>query len=403
MKLNYSDLFDQKNLNLPQIPSGILDYLNKQLKRDDFKYTDNHNGMCVLTPNVQKKYEVSGVNFDLNNKQKAILGDNPTFFDIINYAYNFQEKITSETFEEIRVNGQNVSVKDFIKFPFSNSKVIDGILFIEPDKFPDIPPLTLSVDDLEIVFKIKRLPNIDNYTENYIGSNKNESLLFNFTYNVENKSNTVNLTYDLEKEKNFTGYLECAKMFNGLMNGEALIKEIGKPFMRKSESNFRIKIGLWEKIVAIEKIFNCVFKPSLVIKHDEVIVVEKLYRSLVKNKPFKTNEKLKTLTFSKRPAELEDKLKQSLCFMFNGSATVDIFGQKLDLFSITCTYHLVISNIEINKTNGKYTAYFKESDENVTPFMSSMFFQNKNDMINFLENNDIANSFIAAERISIEG
>ena len=73
MKLNYSDLFDQKNLNLPQIPSGILDYLNKQLKRDDFKYTDNHNGMCVLTPNVQKKYEVSGVNFDLNKKQKAIL------------------------------------------------------------------------------------------------------------------------------------------------------------------------------------------------------------------------------------------------------------------------------------------------------------------------------------------
>lgn len=54
MKLNYSDLFDQKNLNLPQIPSGILEYLNKQLKRDDFKYTDNHNGMCVLTPNVQK-------------------------------------------------------------------------------------------------------------------------------------------------------------------------------------------------------------------------------------------------------------------------------------------------------------------------------------------------------------
>ena len=35
--------------------------------------------------------------------------------------------------------------------------------------------------------------------------------------------------------------------------------------------------------------------------------------------------------------------------------------------------------------------------------MSSMFFQNKNDMINFLENNDIANSFVAAERISIEG
>ena len=29
MKLNYSDLFDQKNLNLPQIPSGILEYWNK--------------------------------------------------------------------------------------------------------------------------------------------------------------------------------------------------------------------------------------------------------------------------------------------------------------------------------------------------------------------------------------
>ena len=405
MKLNYSNLFDKKNFGLQTIPLTTLQYLNSTIINDDFVYTDIQNGTCILTPKNHQTIKISNLRVDLSEKQKKILGRHPTLEEVLKYSYDFQENIQTQPSDSVCINDKTIPVNEFIYFPFSNSKVENGKFIIIPDSFEAIPPFTLIVENVEMEIQMKRIPNSDKNIQKYVGENKEKTLTMTVTYNTEDDSNSLNITYNLSNAKCYADFLSCAKIYNGIIDGKTLIKDINKPFAKDGSANLKINkfnIKTWEKIIEIERKLNCIFSPSLTIDYDEILTIEKLYKNLIENKPYKTGDKINTLTFTTNPTEIERNLNKPLFFQFNSSAFVNLLGIKLELYAITCIYHMMIYKVEEDEVNNNYIARFKESNSGVKPYISSMLFASEDKMNEFVSKNNVAEIFSRAEPITIE-
>lgn len=407
MKLSYSDLFEEKSLKAQKIPSTLIEYMNKTLEENDqFEYKQDANGICILKPKSDEKLLISNISFELNQKQKNILGEKPKELDIFKYCNDFQDPIRTTSTTTIRINGNDIPINKAIVAPFFKADIEKGSFIIFPTPFPKMNPVNLINGKHEMQIQIERIANSEMNIQQYKGFDLNHMLEFTLQYNTLDGSNKLTVRYDFTKGKSFTEYLTCAYIFNGLLDGSTLLKEINKPIIKPCNSELKISeitLEIWNKITKIEEIINTQFDPTFDTELEDLDLVYKLYRSLVEREPYKINKKISSLSFNLLNSDIEENINRPLYFQFNNEITINLFGRTFEMYMISSAYNMMIYKLDTNSKDNQCTAYFKESDASIKPYLSCMIFKSEKNMNEFIEEKDIPKLFENAKLISYEG
>lgn len=402
MKLSYSDLFEGKPLSSQEVPSTLIEYMNKRLENNQLEYFQDSNGVCILKPRNSDDIKISNITFELNSNQKKILGENPTTSAILKYCYDFQDSIKTTSTNTIRMNGEDISIKEFIVKPFFKNEFENGSFVIIPLSFPNVHPIILINGEYEVQIQIERIANSEMNIHQYKGFGLNHMLEFTLQYDVLDGTNNLSVHYDFTKGKSFTEYLTCAHIFNGLLDGTTLLKEIKKPIIKPSNPELKIDditLEIWKKIISIEEKIDVQFDPVFEIETENLDLVYKLYRSLIEKRPYKINKKLSTLTFNLLNFDIKDNINKPLYFQFNNEMTINLLGKTIEMYIISSAYNMMIYKLDTNEKDNQCIAYFKESNASVESYLSCMIFKSEKSMNKYIEENDIPHLFEKAELI----
>ena len=391
MKIDFDDLFKSKPLSKQKAPDFLINQLNESLP-DGLRYIQVKNGLCVIIPKNNERMIISGLELSLTDKQKKILGPNPSKEKILNYCYNSQNPIKIKNEKKIKLNGEEFDSNKLVIEPFSISNA-NGSFSLIPNKFPDdTKSIVLENENHSYQTKIERVPNDDPYEEKYI-SDTNKILSFIELFNNKTQKIKINFTFHFNIISTFKEILDCAYIYNGLIDNTTTIN--GEVF--PSEENTDIKkipqesIDLWTKAIDIEKKLEKKFKVSAHLNKEEIILILKLYKSLITNRPFREAMNLNSINFSYlNKKEAEKNFNKDIRLQYEKDEQINLFGEQINLFSITCVYHVMMVSIE--EDDEEYKVRFKNTP-NEKNSMIKMYFLNEQELKNYKEKHNVAEEF----------
>lgn len=398
MNIDFDDLFKGTRFSHQPIPRWMLNYLNQSLKNDDLEYIDCKDGNCILVSKNKQTTTISGLRFNLSDSQKKILGNRYSISDVLEYCYNAQEKIETLDVDEILVDGKKVKIEKFSVNPFKTEKFVSGKFYLVPNPFPKYQGIVLKNQGYTYEFNLVRLPIKSIHVQRYASKN-DKSLFIDILFDNRTKESTISATYDFNLANSYEEKISCATIYNGLINGSVVLEGQDQPLTKKSEGNLISDetISLWKKIVKIEKIIGKSFDPGIEIQDEDILLIEKLYRTLSEKKPFKTYEKLNCISLDSPPLKYNEKdLDKDISINYVGEVTITLFEQKITLYSVIGAYHIKVSSIQ--KQSEEYKVYFDQVS-NEKPFLSQMYFLDEESLQKYCENHNIQKELFNAKYI----
>lgn len=393
MKADFDHLF-KSNTKLYEIrvPNFVVDHLSESLCDNNLKYVQEENGVLLIVPNNKKQMKISGLHFSLTNEQKEILGHNPSVDKILRFSYNSQQPIKLTNQNKIMLNDKEVDINKFAVEPFSTSKT-NGFFSIIPDIFPKYESIVLKNQNHSYEMKITRVPNNDPYEEKFI-SNTDKVLSLIMYFNNKTKETRMKFDIHFDIPSTFKEIIDCAYVYNGLIDNTTTINGNNFPKERKENIN-KISpsaINLWEKATKIEKKLGKNFKVCARLNKEETILILKLYKSLIKHEPFCVPMKLKSINLSEPNVEEMNKvINNDICLQYDHIDIINLFGEQIDLFNTTCVYHVMIISIE--KESNEYKVKFNNFP-NKKSSMVKMYFIDEKERNNFKNKYDVRKEFL---------
>lgn len=398
MNIDFDDLFKGSRFSQQPVPEWMLNYLNQSLNDNDLEYIDYKNGNCILVSKNKQVTTISGLHFKLSDSQKEILRDHHSISDILEYCYNAQEKIETLDVDEILVDGKKVKIEKFSVNPFKTEEIVSGKFCLAPYPFPKYQGIVLKNQGYTYALDIVRLPIKSVHVQRYASRN-DKSLFIDILFDSQTKKSTISATYDFNLANSYEEKISCATIYNGLINGSVVLDGQDQPLTKKSEGNLISDetISLWKKIVKIEKIVGKSFDPRIEIQNEDILSIEKLYRTLSESQPFKTYEKLNCISLNSPPFKNSEKeLDKEICINYVGEVTITLLGQKITLYSVIGAYHIMVSSIQ--KQSEEYKVYFSQVP-NKKPFLSQMYFLDEESLQKYCENHNVQKELSDAKYI----
>lgn len=325
----------QKDKRYDTIPDELLEVLNKNLP-NGFKYTaidqaNNIVGIDFNNPHVKEILATMKVKkiIDLPDEINGL-----NFQEIRQYAYNTQteKKIKLDISSLELVNGKKKS--PFLCDAYTDEPVSmsECEVIIKPPKFQS---RKVDIEVNEIKEKVNLIQEIsdNNYIYNYRGEGK--YFFFQLSCNTKNQKMNVTSSINLHDMVSIDDIITTLKIHRGFcdrsvkLNGHKLI--ISVPDEQRKQMDIVLKdlnydISWWEEIQKIEGIIKEKISVSIPLQNEDLNMLVRLYITLVKKEPYRTNNELVN--------EIKMSLKKPLSKDIKGTMATFTMQRKLDLSNL---------------------------------------------------------------------
>lgn len=396
MFVNFDENFNDDSKSQFNIPSKYIEYINKDLPKG-LKYVKDKYGNYVVATE-KDEIEISGIKIILSKEQRKILGDKFKLEDILDYAYNSQQKIEIQPINPgyIQINNEKISIDKLIENPLNPITIMEEKAYIFPPKIEQELKIKLSDGNYERTISVKRVPNNSIKVLSF-ESKEDETLKVNYNYNKSKNILTMNISVNLQYAKKIKDIVESIYIYNAFINGRGYInghlidlKIKNNQYKRYDEDS----ANFWRKLLKIEEKLGIEFvPPKKHIEYDNILDIEEIYQSLVLKKPFKSRTIIDTIDYKidlMKKDELDNYKDRTLLFQFNAKYTNLIFGCEINLQALVMSFNSKILKIEENKINGKITIGDENKDKK--RYSSVMYFKDDRQLEEFkkkLNNNTI--------------
>ena len=353
---NFKDTFIRKPQFHSEPPQAVLDTISRKLP-GGFRYVHDHDGFCRIH---SEAFSISPTHVRLSPKAASLFSNGKyTERDIMDYCYNAQEIIEFIPDEDgcFTVNGQKISVTDFVTAPLKGKVMVDGKLYLHPPAFPEPFHITLSGDDKSIDVMVQRKA-IDSLTAIKFESVGDSPL--HISYIIEQKSDKTdfNITLSLQTVRSAKDTLNAKLIYNAILAGKGFIAN--SPLYLKEDFNDKAvpaeTIEFWRKVVALEEFFSVETDARTELTIDSIKNIEALYRCFIEKKPFKEYRNFTSLkgqgTFREEAVGHATRhAGKEVLFEFTQEESIPFLNASVDCYGLLAIFGAAIDKISTPKND----------------------------------------------------
>lgn len=390
MFVKFDKVFKKKNQAELTIPTSLLSHISKSLP-DGLSYTALEDGFCYVTAD-SGEVKITGLYFKPTKEQCTVLGKDFSHADVMEYMYNSQQQLQLEfeTPGKIKINDQEIPVGQFVQNPFKQVELVEGIFYAMPKPFPGPFELTIGSEKYQRKLTVRRVPNESVNTAKF-ESDPEAPFVLKYFANKKEQTLKFSVSLNLKKAVTIRDFVESAVIFNAFMDGAATLE--GHPIPTKVEGNVKKRfdeasIIFWEKVMKIEGYLGVTFIPPLEdIDYETICIVEQLYQSFFFNKPTRESQRVNSITGTLVPEtdlNLEEYVGKPMFFIFETTASVNLFGSEVKLYGIIGMCNAIVSDFIAN--DDKYTMTFGDISEDQRLFTAVIYFKDEQSMHYYRDN-----------------
>ena len=355
MFANFKKAF-KRDESATKMPDAVLEAMSDNLP-SGLKYKQIDPEHCKVVPeegNIKFKFE----NLKIKIPKEVQIN---TKEELAEFLYRTQQEVETST-NAVTINGKQIKVSDYIKNPYIDEEVDedDHKFIIKPESFGEPFPLEITYEDagIEKEFLIKRQPLADMHKSQFKSINDG---VLEVTYIIDEIKNNLNFNVhiDLSKAEHVTDIIEAFRVYIAFVEGK--IKVAGMPLnsvpVEKEIVAATASLNYWIKVQAIADVLNIQFNPKEEIDEDDAEWIDKLYRSIVENQPYK--ELCDNARFVSQPeGDIDEKElieNGEMALHYTESEVLTLYGVQIKLFSFYALINCKIESIsKINKSENKY-------------------------------------------------
>ena len=391
MFANFEKAFFKKNEMDDKIPVEVLESLGEKKKLPSgLGYVDVGHGACVITPEASEM-TLKGLRVDLPDDLPE--GFHPsTISELMEFMYRTQRKIKITPNEDklVALNGAKVNINDLVQFPLKNASLDEYEMFISPEPFE--PPFNITLEGNNVIkqFTIQRQPYADMHKSLFKSI---DSPSFEISYILDEREHRLQFNFKLNigLAQDSTEVIQALKLYEACVQKD--LKLQGHPFPKDSVNDTEKKsiietLKFWEKIVVLEKVIGVAFVPTSKPELKDVFFIEKLYRCLVENEPFKEYVNINNFTLNVSPEFNGDELlsKDGISFQYGNHDHVKVFGVDIDVYNVVGLFDFRVTHLEaVDYQKSKYQL-FVEPLEGKRIYQSTFIFLEEEQAIKYMTN-----------------
>ena len=404
MLLDFDKVFNDVPQTELQIPEALVTYLSKQLP-DGLKYALDKNGIHVETKG-KEPIRLSGFICEPSDEQRAILGEDYTAQDVMDFSYNAQEPIPLKMKRDgyILLNDQEYPIERLRYNPHNPIKYIEGSAFVYPAPFGEPFELVIGCEEYQRKIRVKRIPHRSVHTLAF--ETVGESPLFvSYCLNEMEQKMTMSMSIDLSYAPTIRDYVECISIYNAFLEGKGTF--VGKPITTKLLTQHIRKfdersLSFWKKVLEIEGVLDIKFTPPREdIDLDSACSIELLYQNLIHQIPIRDTNKIDTIDGQwnvERKNDIRDSIGQVLYFEFEAAFCISVFGVDLNLPCLLKVFHAKLNDIVDQED--KQVLILKDESIDKPRFTSMLCFKDRESLKEYRDrqHNDVLKLFHDARR-----
>ncbi|KAA8748204.1 abortive infection system toxin AbiGii family protein [Paenibacillus sp. UASWS1643] len=397
MFANFKEAFDNSH-KVSKVPKEVMEYLSEELP-SGFKYVNLQDGIVAAVPSNIEDFKMQmKVGVDLNSIDIPNHIHLKDISDLNEFLYRTQQSLLIKN-ETITVNGEEMKLNELVKSPFG--EMTHGPFHIVPSPFKGPFPIKLHSDDVEVQFNVIRNPYP--YMDKSLFESSDESNCLKISYIIDEKKSNLklNLNLDIKRSKEIREVIDALKIVKAFQQGT--LKLFNETLPSPDDSSFSVNgieesTQFWEKILSIEEKLQVTFNPGSDIPKEDYIWIDRLYRSLIEQKPYKEHVNLNELSI-----ESFDKTKLEIGKGFSvtyiSHSEFILLDAKFEIFEAIAIFNMRITGYK--KDTDKVDSYMisVEPDKESKICMSTRIFTKLTDAQDFNKDGQNLNLLVEAEKL----
>jgi len=397
MFIDFDKAFFNEN-GSSQVPKEVIEVLTERLPKG-FTYEILKDGVLVLKPTTE------GLRIDelkIDTTDPVFEGFVPKdITEAMEYLYRSQRSLKIKLSDEdgLSINGEFFSMNEVIMHPLVESIEGKHEISIIPQPFEPPFELELETEDTTKKFMVQRSPLAD---MNKVKFESIDEGSFKISYIIDEKKKNFKFNFKIQFDKIIStlDMLNALKLYYGCLTNNFKInghKLNNNKFNEEEAQSVLKNIDLWKKIEILEGKLNVKFNPDIRLDQEDVLIIEKLYRSFIENKPYKEFISLNDFSMNKVDSkeQLQEVLgKEGIIFNLTNTVEINILGAQLKLYMLTYLFDLIVSDFEEENDVIKLLTVTPKDKKT---YQSVKFYLNKSEME--IYNEAIKEEFLHAEEI----
>lgn len=379
MLTNFNNAFKDNKKNKTEIPQKIVEVLNRKIP-SDFEYKQVDNGVVAIIPKDRKALTFS-TKIKLPDIPERIRSEIHNINDLYEYLYRTQKKceVVPDKCGNIKVNNKKINLNDIVRNVMTDSN--NSKIELIPPEFPEPVKIKIRAGDIYKEFHMKRQP-YESMNDIYIKSAEEKPICIKM-YLKKNENVDFNISINIDDISSVREIVNICEFYRSVMVGNIYIEgaRITDIKQNKSCENefLNEKIGFWKKALSIEQLCKCKFNAQKLDDEKDYIVIQRLYKSLIENKPYKIRQKYNSMTVN--DLESYDKYKEfentTILLEYVKEVKYEIMGVEMKIYIMERIYNCHIE--EVNREENVLTIKFGEYEKYKT-FVARKCFMEKKDL-----------------------
>lgn len=391
MFVDFNKVFGKTPQTELKIPQALIDQLSSKLPDGLIYVVDNNNNNLTISHDGKNdlKYTISGMILEPTDQQKKILCENYTFEDIMKLSYNSQKPVPVKFKNDkyVNINGIDISIERLSYNPLKPYELVNNSTFIYPSPFPPAFTIKIGNENTKIDLSIKRIPN-DSLDTMAFKSDDSKCLSINYYLNPDKHYFSMTMNISLDKANTVQEIIEAIEIYNAFIEGKGFIFDsiIDARLNTKNASSYDdAALEFWKKVKELEDVLVVNFNPhGSELEFNDVCDIEEIYQNIINKAPIRHNTSINTITSKwefQKDGIAEDILGKPIYFEFDGSSTVELFGQEIELPCIVGVFNAVLSRYENNETTKECTLFLENESDEKQMYTSTLRFLNREELL----------------------
>lgn len=347
MFTNFNSIFKDSKENVFNVPKEILDILNRDIPKG-FTYKHRENGICYITTedgskmDIKTKIKFPEIPIDIRSRIHN-LGD------LYEYLYRTQKRceVIPDEDGKIQINGKKIDINKLVKNVVNDKALRYEIV---PNTFPKAEKMEIKAGNITKSFLIERKP-YESFDKILLKSVEETPICVKFY--ISKNDVDFNISISISELENIEEIVDVCEFYKSFLNGDIIINgmKLKNGEYSKSIQNADIddKITFWNKALAIEKVLNRKFDARKFDINKDYLTVLRLYKSLIENKPYKIDDKIKSIKFEKNEPfnEYKKMIGLKMILEYTREEDDEIFGETINYLTLERIYNCkIISAVE---------------------------------------------------------
>lgn len=375
-----------------QIPQALIDQLSTKLP-DGLIYVADSNNNLKISHDGKKdlEYTISGMTLEPTEQQEELLGDNPSFDDIMTLSYNSQlpVPVRFKNDKYVTINGTDISIEELSYNPFKPYEIVINSTYIYPMPFPPAFTIQIGNESNKIELSVKRIPNNSLDT---MAFKSDDSKCLSIIYYLNPDKHYLKMTMNImiSKAKTVQEIIDSIEIYNAFIEGKGYIfsslisSGLGNANRYDDEA-----LEFWKKVKKLEDKLGVSFDPhGSELEFDDICDIEEIYQNIINITPIRRNANINSITSKwdlRKDDIAKDTLGKPIYFEFVGKSTVKLFGQDIELPSIVGIFNALLANYEKNEKTEECTLFLENESDEKQMYTSTLRFLNNKELLKYKE------------------